>query len=151
MNELTIEDIDADAITIRLVNTAKTYRVGLDRAIKREVLRGLPRDEILLAGVVAGKVARKRPALLAQYDFSDVAIAGAFRPQHVVFEHSVGFVENDEARIKLPFRELLGNLDAISRLSDAAAFYLGFSYALFALPGEALAFDDHPRPYLKLK
>ncbi|AOZ50734.1 hypothetical protein [Chromobacterium vaccinii] len=151
MSALTIEDIDADAITIRLVNTAKTYLVPLDRVIRLQCLQGLPRDEILLAGVLAGKVARKRPALLAQYDFSDVAVSGDFRPQHVVFERSVGFLADGDARVDLPFRELLGNLDAISRLSDEAAFYLGFSYALFALPGEDLAFDDHPRPYLTLK
>ncbi|AAQ58243.1 hypothetical protein [Chromobacterium violaceum] len=151
MSALTIEDIDADAITIRLVNTAKTYLVPLDRVIRLQCLQGLPRDEILLAGVVAGKVARRRPALLAQYDFSDVAVCGDFRPQHVVFDRSVGFVAGGETRVDLPFRELLGNLDAISRLSDEAAFYLGFSYALFALPGEELSFGDHPRPYLKLK
>ncbi|KIA79032.1 hypothetical protein QR66_18230 [Chromobacterium piscinae] len=151
MSALTIEDIDADAITVRLVNTAQTYRLSLERQVRLADLRGLPRDEILLAGVVAGKVARKRPALLAQYDFSDVAVAGDFRPQHVVFDHSVGFVENGDTRVQLPFRELLGNLDAISRLSDEMAFYLGFSYALFALPGETLAFGDHARPYLKLK
>ena len=62
MTTLTIDDITPEAIMVRLVNTAKIYRVPLDKAVRLSSLEGLPRDEILLAGVVAGKVARGRPA-----------------------------------------------------------------------------------------
>ncbi|WP_047249984.1 hypothetical protein [Chromobacterium subtsugae] len=151
MKALTIEDISGEAITIRLVNTAKTYRVGLDRPVRLKDIRGLAKDEILLAGVVAGKVARGNAALLAQYDFSQVAIAGDFRLQSVIFDQNVAFVADENARIAIPYRDLPSNLDVIGKLSDELAFYIGFLYAAFTLPDEELTFQDHPRPYLTLK
>ncbi|MGC0153674.1 hypothetical protein ACPRNU_14525 [Chromobacterium vaccinii] len=151
MTTLTIDDITPEAIMVRLVNTAKIYRVPLDKAVRLSSLEGLPRDEILLAGVVAGKVARGRPALQAQYDFRDVAIDGDFRLKDIVFERSVGFVSDDTERVGIPYKDLLSNLDVIQRLSDELAFYIGFLYATFSLPDAGLTFHSHPRPYLKLR
>ncbi|OHX12449.1 hypothetical protein [Chromobacterium sphagni] len=151
MKPLTIEDIDGDAITIRLVNTAKTYRIALDKMVKLQDIQGLDKDEILLAGVVAGKVARRHPPLLAQYDFSQIAIGGDFRLKSIAFDKNVSFVADESARVSIPCRDLLSNLDVIGKLSDELAFYIGFLYAAFILPDAELTFQDHPRPYLTLK
>src|SRR5271167_4428299 len=100
MRSLTIEEISHRSVYIRLINTSHVYRINLNRAVKFSDILGLEKDELLLIGVVAGKVSRGNEKLLCQYNSEDVVVAGDFRIKNLNFSRDVTFIKNDKTLIK---------------------------------------------------
>ncbi|WP_158903264.1 hypothetical protein [Burkholderia sp. L27(2015)] len=148
MRTLTIEEISHKAVSIRLIGTSHVFRINFNRVVKFSDILGLEKEELLLVGVVAGKVARGNAKLLCQYNFEEMEIAGDFRIKNINFDRYVTFIKNDKSLIKVVFREIFSNMNIINMISDEVSFYAGFLYGVFSLSSDELVLGNHPKPYL---
>ena len=145
MRSLTIEEISQKSLSIRLINTSHVYKINLHRPVRFSDIQGLERDELLLVGVVAGKISRGNEKLLCQYNFDDVVVNGNFRIKSINFFRDVTFIKDDKNFIKISFSDIFSNID---KMSDELSFYVGFLYGVFSLSGDELVLGNHPKPYL---
>jgi hypothetical protein len=111
-------------------------------------IQGLEKDELLLAGVVAGKISRGNENLLCQYNFEGVVVSGNFRIKNINFRRDVTFIKDDKNLIKVAFNDIFSNIDFINKISDELSFYIGFLYGVFSLASDELVLGNHPKPYL---
>lgn len=148
MRTLVIEDISHKTVSIRLINTSHVYKINFHKVVKFSDIQGLEKDELMLVGIVAGKVARGNDKLLCQYNFEDMEITGDFRIKNINFDLHATFIKNDKRLIKVVFREVFSNMNIINMISDEVSFYTGFLYGVFSLSSDELVLGDHPKPYL---
>jgi len=151
MRSLTIEDISRKTISIRLIDTSHVYKINLNRVVRFSDIRGLEKDELLLVGVVAGKVSRGNEKLLCQYNFEDMEIAGDFRIKNINFDRHATFIKNDKSLIKVVFSDLFSNINIIDMISDEISFYSGFLYGVFSSSSDEIKIGNHPKPYLAVE
>lgn len=151
MRSLTIEEISRKSLSIRLLGTSHVYKVNLNKAVRFKDIQGLEKDELMLVGVVTGKISRGNAKLLCQYNFEDVAINGGFRIKNINFSQSIKFIKNDKDFIKIDFNEIFSNVNIIDMISDELSFYIGFLYGIFSLTGDELILGNHPKPYLAVE
>jgi len=111
----------------------------------------LEKDELLLVGVMAGKVSRGNNKLLCQYNFEGMEIVDDFRIKNINFDRHVKFIKNDKHLTKVLLSEIFSNVDVIDMMSEEVSFYIGFLYGVFSLSSDELVLDDHPRPYLAVE
>jgi len=151
MRSLTIEEISHRSLSIRLINTSHVHKINLNRVVRFSDIQGLEKDELLLVGVVAGKVSRGNEKLLCQYNLEDIVVGGDFRIKNINFGRGVTFIKNDKSFVKMAFNEIFSNIDIIKRLSDELSFYIGFLYGVFSLASDELILGNHPKPYLAVQ
>jgi hypothetical protein len=151
MRSLTIEEISSRSLSIRLIGTSHVYKINLSKIVRFSDIEGLEKDELLLVGVVAGKVSRGNTKLLCQYNFDDTVVTGDFRLKNINFGGDVTFIKNDKSLIKISFGEVFSNINIINMISDELSFYIGFLYGAFSSSSDELVLGNHPKPYLAVE
>ncbi|CAN5422172.1 hypothetical protein BH10PSE19_BH10PSE19_00260 [soil metagenome] len=148
MSILTIENINENVVTIRINNTSRSYNIDLTKKIKLSDLYGLEKDEILLIGLMAGKIAEKNKVLLKNFDFKKLSLGDNLKLKEIVFDSTVTFIKEKKHLFEIAYKRLLSNIDVLTSISDDLAFYIGFLYGLFVFTKNEFTLSKIPKPYV---